>query len=83
MNYSKVLAISMMAVAIVMTACTKDKKDEGPGTLPDEIVTNIYEAATTKIEMKNPVTGEWITPRISNTRDSDSVAAKAYFFTIL
>ena len=51
----------MMASTAVLAACSKDNKDQDPGTQPDEPITNVYEASTLKIEMKNPVTGEWKT----------------------
>ena len=65
MSYRRELAIFMMVATVVVAACNKEKND--PGMQPDEKITKIYEASILKIEMKNPVTGEWTTKASKTT----------------
>lgn len=60
MDYRKIAAMFLALTILLLSACNKDNNNKNyPGTLPDQMITNIYETSTFKTEMLNPVTHEW------------------------
>jgi|GEM_PF-2953766 len=60
MNFRRISVLLLAAAALYMAGCTKDDaKKNYPSMLPEKKIAKVYEASTTMVEMKDPVTGEW------------------------